>query len=305
MALSILLVDYKSMPATIEYVKMCKEYLLSKENIEYFIVDNTENASGEKFLITNYRLISNKNVQGYDVVVIDVDGTKVHYIKSLNNTGYARGNNIAASISKELFENNHYLVSNNDVLFTEPINVDRILDLLNGGIAVIGPRVTEKGVNVNPIYYTSQCYNLFWIYVNSILPIKIKPKTSSEIYTFLGCFWFFNSDFYWMVDGFDENTFLYYEESIMAERMKRVEGVIYYADDVEVIHNHDFARKNVGQEIKHLKNFYKSARYYEDNYIGTTAFVRFLSKAVFCLVILLNIPERFILKLLSDIKKEG
>ena len=87
--------------------------------------------------------------------------------------------------------------------------------------------------------------------------------------------------------------------------MKRVEGVIYYADDVEVIHNHDFARKNVGQEIKHLKNFYKSARYYEDNYIGTTAFVRFLSKTVFCLVILLNIPERFILKLLSDIKKEG
>lgn len=302
MAFSVLLVDYNSIEDTLKYIQLCETYLESSVSKEYIIVDNSLSGNGYEYLYKNYEFVAQDMFEGCNVIVCNFEGIYIHCIRTLNNGGYAKGNNLAARYSGKLFPNNNFIISNNDILFLEKYNIDEIDNLLKK-YAVIGPDVITEGKHTNPVYYSGPIYNLFAIYVNSFLPLKIRPKHDNIPYTFVGCFWFFNKYDFYDIGGFDENTFLYYEEPIIGEKLKKSGKKLLYYKNMCVIHNHDFSRKSACKEAKTLRIFYKSARYYEDNYIGVPVYLRFLSRLLFEILILIYIPERAVLKWIFDVKK--
>lgn len=302
MAFSILLVDYNSIINTIKYIGECERYLKSFAKKQYIIVDNSMNGAAYSYIKENYSFNDEDDFEGNKVLSFTKEGAEIVVISTLENIGYARGNNIAAKYSKQYYKDNNFLISNNDIVFEKEFNID-IVDELLAEYAVIGPDILTRGEHTNPIYYTSSWYNLFGIYLNSFLPKKIKPRCDKVPYTFVGCFWFFNGEFFCKIGGFDEGTFLYYEEQIFGERIKKNNGKVLYLEDLKVIHNHNFSRKNALEEARLYRIFYNSARYYEKEYIGVSWIIMVLSRVWYEILFLLYIPERAILKIIYDIRK--
>lgn len=297
MGFSILLVDYKSIQTTLNYIELCERYLHSSEQKQYIIVDNTEEASGLKFVLSTYDTEMRTQVDGKDVYKFSYNEIIVYISATNNNGGYAKGNNFAAKISKELFPNNNYIVSNNDILFDEEYDLDVISDeILKNDIAVIGPNVINPdGSSINPFNRPDEKFILFALFLNSILPRKIEQRPNDEVYTFSGCFWIFNSKYFALAGGFDERTFLYFEEQIMSERIRKVGGKFKYQDDFNVIHNHVNHIMHPTKAIRMLKYFYESMSVYAKYYLGSSAYKLFLSKVLFSIIGCVFYVERAIL----------
>ena len=115
---------------------------------------------------------------------------------------------------------------------------------------------------------------------------------------------FINKDIYKKIGGFDSYTFMYYEEAIMAERMRAVEARLYYADWFKVTHVHNASPKSVDTEAFLRREYYRSARYYCKEYLHASSIKLALSKIVFEILMVFYVPERFVIKLVSDIRNK-
>jgi len=297
MGFSVLLVDYKSIQMTLDYIGLCNKYLKSDNQIQYIIVDNTEDASDLQFIKESHELKKVTRVDNKPVYLFTHDGIEVHITAAMNNGGYAKGNNLAAKVSAALFPSNNYIVSNNDILFDETYNLDIIEDeIKNNDVAVIGPNVVNPdGTGANPFNRPDENFIMFTLFLNTLLPRKIKQRPNDELYTFSGCFWIFSKKYFDLAQGFDERTFLYFEEQIMSERIQKVGGKFKYQDDFKVIHNHVNHKKSPIKESKMLRYFYDSMRIYTDSYLNVNPGKKILSRIIYEILNVLYIIERAII----------
>jgi len=89
---SMIIVDYKSMDKTIEYIKEC---VWNIEGLDHFVI--VDNASDIPF--------------GPRKTV--VEGKEVYIVASGENGGYAKGNNLGAKIAKSRSNDDYYNFSKN------------------------------------------------------------------------------------------------------------------------------------------------------------------------------------------------
>ena len=77
---------------------------------------------------------------------------------------------------------------------------------------------------------------------------------------------------------FDENTFMYAEEMILSERLKRHGYQVYFCNDIEVIHAHGDSVNKVEDRSEPVKWSHESISYYFGKYRGTSEVVLFLGR---------------------------
>ncbi len=295
MSFSVLLVDYCSIEATLEYIDICEAKMKSSGEIQYFITDNTPKGIAFKYLNDNYEAKNVQNIRKYGVYEFVYKGRSVYCIPTYENIGYARGNNIAAMASMELFPDNHLLVSNNDILLDNGCNLDEIDALFaEKDYAVIGPDVLQFGQHLNPVYRHTMGYYMFLIYINTVLPKKISSSVDKNRFAFSGCFWFFNVKYFRLVDGFDDGTFMYFEEQIMEERMRAVGGEFFYYPSMQVVHNHSTKRQNTKAAIKYMNTIHASGNYFVKNYLKPNPVVYGLSNVLYWILMIPFTLERLI-----------
>jgi GT2 family glycosyltransferase len=270
--IGIVILNYKTWEMTIKCVDSIEQTFSGLCHI--FIIDNhSPNESFEK-LLRHFESCEN-------VAVID----------SMSNCGYAKGNNIGIRKAIE-YGCDKILISNNDIIFT-PHAIESLDDFIDStdNVDFVAPMVLNHDDKIIALPTIKQMSIAKYIKHQTILNrIMLAPDKNKyimsrnqignepiEIYKFSGCCFMARSISFQKIDLFDENTFLYYEEDILAFRSK-IEGLkSFYLPDSKVYHYHGYTTGTNTYFVN--TELFKSEMYFLKNYYmanGLSLFIIYL-----------------------------
>lgn len=200
------------------------------------------------------------------------------------NIGYACGNNVGIDFLCHFETITHIMILNSDIILTEDIitpllwqmsilpNVGAISPLLYKPSKEIDYCCARKNYPISTIIYTfSYLFEKKYARLNNQLKILLQNPTllyqnSVEIELPSGSCMMFNKDTIKEIDGFDPNTFLYYEESILYKKLKMIGKQNYLIPSISCIHTG--GRTTTSQKTAYFlkKCNYDSLLYYLKTY---------------------------------------
>ncbi len=261
--IGVIVINYHSEEKTIGFVR-CE---LSKIRSDYavVIVDNGSTCESRDRLLEAFK--------GADQYVF--------VVPSEENLGFAKGNNLGAEVARNQFAPDVLLFANNDIRLVEPDAVDRMTaKLLSLGEAgALGPKV----VGLDGRLQSPEPFISFWdrhvaLYWRSLLPSNSRGPFWEEYsqtaregfhYRISGSFFMVKAEDYSACGGMDPNTFLYSEEMILSERLKRIGKRVYYFPEVSVVHEHGATTRKYYDKVRIRELRYRSEKYYYKTYVGT------------------------------------
>lgn len=293
MTIPIIIVDYNSITKTIEYIEKFSNNCNDWDNYVPIVIDNSENNDTYNFLEKEYQLSNLQDIiikeTSYPIFKFELNGKECIYVKTNQNLGYAKGNNIGACVADKLFSSEYYIISNNDLEFSDKFDFnqfEKIFDLKKD-VGVIGPRiVTPDGAYQSPRKEVSAFKRLVaapWI---SLPPFNADvdldyTNESKYCYFLTGCFLIVKASCFRDAGGFDENTFLFGEECILSERMKKCGYKMWFEDSYVLTHAHGATINKKTNYKQRDKILFDSLRYYYKDYKGTSNFVLGIGKVSF------------------------
>ncbi|WP_457749108.1 glycosyltransferase family 2 protein [Sulfurimonas sp.] len=269
-SLAIVILNFNTPHETIGLINDIKKQVWSSK-VKIYIVDN---ASSDDSLEIFARLKTERNIE---------------IIASKSNRGYAKGNNLGIQKAREDgFE--WVVVSNSDIKFAEePEFLEKIGRIYeqDKNIAVIAPNVVNpQGVSQNPfrkerftakelmkmkIFYLTGLYKIYYflrIYIffdfitflarkksEAVQNITHHKSKSGYIYAPHGSFLIFTPTFFKYFSGFDEGTFLYCEEFILAEMLRSKGLGCWYEASLRVAHQESKATEKIVRTYKEKVKF--------------------------------------------------
>lgn len=171
---------------------------------------------------------------------------RLFLLREKENLGYARGNNLGVDFLLRRFpEIDSFLITNDDIQFISSNVIDKLTEKMASlaDVAVIGPRIVNLQDEEQLPELTPP--PIGWeIRRNVLLPIlgrrlrgRMRGKVESGyVYRLEGCFMLVRKEDFLACGKFDERTFLYREEAILAERLKAVGKRMYYDASVTIRH---------------------------------------------------------------------
>lgn len=280
--LAIILVNYKSIVETINYCL----HELSKIPEEYILVIVNNSSEDE----SDYKLANalNSQVLKYDSLKKyppnHIHGKKF-IISATENLGYAKGNNVGVNFIINNFEDiSYFLITNNDLKICSENTVDILVKQMdsNENIGMIGPKIIGlDGKNQSPhrklsfwelMIFPKLLYPLWALLCKAkIAKTEIVENAQKGFYhRIMGSFMILKKESFIAANGFDENTFLYAEELILSERMRRQGYGSYFLPSVKVIHNHGNVTKKAFEKKKIIDIYNTSILYYFKTYRNTS-----------------------------------
>lgn len=268
--LGIILVNYKSLDETVNYV----QEQLSQISISNKIVI-VNNAGGDKL---NQQLVERLDAELVTSTSEPVDTEKrVFVIAEPENLGYARGNNLGFEFLDKHFDTEWMLVSNNDLILEEDGVVEKLIEIGAGksDVGVIGPHIrTPTGKSQSPhrqlsiwthLIFPKLFYPVWAIFQTFGFGKEVVQNASSGYhFRIMGCFFLVRTAAFRECSGFDPTTFLYGEEMILSVRMRNRGFRTYYSAEQTVIHNHRqttssyLSKRNVKQQtLRSLLIYYR------------------------------------------------
>lgn len=208
----------------------------------------------------------------YRIVVVNnfADNKSLERIKNIasindcdfienSNLGYSHANNKAIEFAKEKYEYNFIIISNPDVIVKE-FDYDRLMKFDDAIIAPeiicmnkkkqnpmyfkympISERIVYHGfmTNIRLIQFFGILLNKMNRYFNRIIN-KITQKKEIQIYACHGSFIIFSKKALLKLEKvFDENIFLFCEESDLAQKAKSFKIKIIYDKEIKILHKED------------------------------------------------------------------
>lgn len=263
---AVIIVEYNTPERCLSYIERFRR-VCDEKFVAFVVVDNYTKADNSVFFSE-----------------LDNDVT---YVKSRQNGGFAKANNVGAGIAAEKYDPDYFLFSNTDIDLPENLELSKMIEMLEkmDHCAVIGPKVTAlDGTVLSPsrkadIVEKHIISNVLWP-INVFFPCIRKLNRSiianpveGGCYCVVGAFMLTKRKAFELVEGFDENTFLYAEEPILAERLLKKGFTEYYYPGVEIIHEEGgttYDRNITGFEnfLVKRKRVFDSEMYYYQNYVG-------------------------------------
>lgn len=243
--IGIVILNYLNYHDTFE----CVDSLLKQKNADYqaVIVDN--HSANESFTALTQKY------QHYSTVDV---------IQTSQNLGYAKGNNTGIVYLKEKYDILNVLVLNNDTVFIDSNYLNFLQHYPIGTeIGAVGTRITGKdGLNQNPrydsidlkrifkdsIYFTLEAHGLIKYYHKLKEKLNKNNKQSHNEtgeaiqkgkYFLHGSSLYLTENYLKKANGFYPDTFLYYEENILAVIMEKLALKMVYDDSQEIYHKED------------------------------------------------------------------
>ena len=242
------------------------------------IVNNEATDETDNILISNL----------HAVLVNDTDSNPIasdcYVISQPENLGFAKGNNLGADFLLKHFDITHFLISNNDIRFINDDVVEKLIEKIKtlSDVGMIGCKVVGlDGANQSPEpYYTfwSRYIWMYWLtpFLSTTKKTKIfhldysQKAMEGEHYKIMGSFFIINALDFKNCGMMDPNKFLYAEEMILSDRLKKINKKTYYYPSVAVLHEHG---KTINQYFKIAKSMrlqFESEVYYYRTYHGVS-----------------------------------
>lgn len=269
MDISVIIINYHSSKYTIKCINSILEQT-KRIDFEIIVVDNNSNTEDLETL--------EKHISKFDIKLV----------KSKLNLGFGAGNMFGAQ-----FATGDYLAFlNNDAILTEN-SLELLFNYLkeNKTIGLVGPnQITED----NHIF--KQSYSHY----NSVHNIPFTEKNSTKYYTKLygkdklkkpfkvdlvsGAFMFFKTEVFYLVGGFDQNIFLFYEEIDISTRLSEKGYDTYFFPETTFVHYQGKSSENTDLKIEYLISYLyviqKNYSYYKFKYLKTLIQLRLLFKSI-------------------------
>lgn len=250
-----------------------------------------------------------KNVSNYKVIdrIVIVDNNskeeikkklrklvskKIRIIENKDNKGFAYAINVGCRSLIEEFGKCNLIISNSDIIIDKEEDVKELVKCLGKkGVGVVAPTILENNrlnrgwKNVGPLI--DSLLNI--VYIHRFFRKKFVFYTdqhydgkTSVVDVVSGCFFLINSNTLEDVGYFDENTFLYYEENILAKKICDIGMKLIVCNDIIIIHNHSVSIDKNLNKIKKLKIQKQSQYYFHDKYNGAKFIEKILLKSTAC-----------------------
>lgn len=304
---SILLVDYNSIDKTLDYIDICIDKIKYHKGYNFIINDNSPIHSLSKlekklgqFVV---KLSESTGLQTYH---FNYKGKDIIYCFANSNLGFAQGNNNCMRICEEFFHSKYYLISNNDISFKSNVNLNDLISIFqkNQRVAVVGPRVIgSDGKDQSPrkdisafssLVLTYWCAATYWLFKKVISGLDY-DGTSKNCYWVVGCFMIVKADAMIKCGYFDEKTFLFAEEMILAERMKNQGYEIFFYDSVTVYHEESSLIDRSLSYLNKAQTMFDSKLYFYKKYKNINHFLEWFAKLNFSVLkFFYKIGRRFI-----------
>lgn len=289
MSIALIVLNYNDYETTIKYINFVKKYNLIDNVI---IVDNCSTNN-------SYEKLKRYESEKIDVIITDKNG------------GYAYGNNYGVMYAKDKYNPNYLIISNPDVFFEEQI-IKVMKEFIEENsemmIGAISPTVINNQNSNMPIAWKKPGY-LDNIFTMSIILSKFmnrKMNYNKNYFTgkfsfvdvIPGSFFMIKSNVFYDINLFDENTFLYGEENILAYKLykKGYKNIILN----EISYNHEHSAsidKTFNTLVSKYNILYKSLRYYNKEYLKTNK----LEDILFFICFKLSNLEKRIITLIRNI----
>lgn len=194
------------------------------------------------------------------------------------NVGFAKANIAGAQAAGPA---DYLLFVNNDIVFTDSDVVDKLIKVLekhpNAGL--IGPKILGldgKDQSPEPFQSFAQRHILpYWGKFSKNRHKWDNREYSAKAgagwhYRIMGSFLLMRADDYKACGGFDPETFLYSEESILSERLKAIGKRVWYEPSVKVLHEHAATTERYFDKVRVRRMKLESDIYYYRKYREVT-----------------------------------
>ena len=217
MKTGIIILNYNTADDTVKYVNKIKNYSVLDKII---VVDNlsSENNCMEKL---------NK-----------LKNDKIYVIRAEKNGGYSYGNNFGMKYLNDLKEEFDYIIISNPDIEVAEEAIKKCIEFLekNKKAAVCAPKMVDSNQNpvrrsswkirkplIDMINSTRLTEILFWWAVRKgEYSFEDYKKSELKVEAVSGAFFVIKYDVFEKCNFFDENTFLFYEEDILANKIKKI-----------------------------------------------------------------------------------
>ena len=250
--------------------------------IGFIIINFNDHKTTKKLInnIKNYKIID-------EIVVVDNKSTdksvlelkkidNITLIANKENYGFAKAINIGCKYLINKYKDCYIFVSNSDIRIEEENDLKELVKTFKvKDIALVGPVIKEPDGVVRGWKLTSVNEDILMniplinrVYRNKLLNYKDSYYTTLLSYVDMvkGCFFLIDSKALEKINYLDENTFLYYEENILARKLKGKKLLSVVDTSVFVEHKHN---ATIGTNVSRLNKYkiYKASQfYYEKNY---------------------------------------
>ncbi|MBR1817817.1 MAG: glycosyltransferase [Bacilli bacterium] len=216
-----------------------------------------------------------------------LENKKVRVIEAKENRGYAAGNNFGIQYIKDHFETQDYYIISNPDIYIEEEAIQKCINYLNThkNVAIVAPKMLNRNGDVHPLFGWKHRTLLGDIIESSrwLSEIKKKPKEAYDkkvlendevlVDCIPGSFFVIQARIFEKIGYFDENTFLYYEEDIIAKKIKKLGYQEVILSKYSFKHMEGTSVNNTLSFMKKYIAFQKSKMYYHKNYNEKSNFI--------------------------------
>lgn len=247
--------------------------------------------SVEKFKVINkIVVVDNKSTDDSLKKLQEFENRKIHIIESDLNRGYSAAINLGVKYLEEKLKDCYIIVSNSDIEINDEEQIKKLLTSFNNpNVAVAMPKVYENGLvkygwkltnaNTDLLMNIPLISRLYKDNLKNYEPLYFGYSNIVDVV--YGCFFVIDSIVLKSIGYMDENTFLYYEENILARKLKAVNKISVINKDSEVTHKHNVSIGSSVSKINKFNIYKKSQLYYEKHYNNANETQMFLFEAFY------------------------
>lgn len=287
MKCAMVILNYRDSERAKKLAEKCSEY----ETVEKIVIVDNDSQDGS-----------------YDFLQ-KIANNKIEVLKAEKNGGFSAGNNVGAKYVFKKYNPEYIFFANTDTSFPEE-NIISCMEVLQQNqdlglvsTRMLGPDGKEQNSTYEAQTYKTYIKSMFWINRKKNYNRFSKGRTFTDkverVDIVRGSFMFFRMKALKEADFFDEHTFLYCEETIISERLKRVGYKVGLLTDLFYIHDHWETNSNPSATA--TKRLYESKYYVAVHYWG----IGKIKQLFFRLCIGYSIGEAWVVEKLKGLKKGG
>ena len=243
----------------------------------------------KKFRVLNeIVLVDNKSTDASYEVLKRMEKSNITTLESDSNKGYAYGNNVGIKYLQDKVD--YIIISNSDIELEEKVIKKLKEDLDNNeDIALIGPIIDQDGEKIKGwrlpkvsdeirlnLSSFDRLYDKKLIYDE-----KRYGDDLTKVDVVHGCFFMVRSDALRLIGNLYDSTFLYYEEDILAVKLRNANKKSYIDNTVEVKHVGSTTVDSNYNRIAKYKMIKNSQKYYVKQYLHANVFEMFILRFIY------------------------